>query len=153
MPSAKSSLKAHFISPSSKAQIFFHQLHYLQLLIILLNRGQGNAVSKKITRTNNASSLSTKIQSLTTKKITGSNNTSSLSEDNTKDELKLKHNNFFSMERHSCFKKLDAIIQDIKILSFEIDELLMRFKEPLKRNSSFFNENNKVHVIPLKCVK
>ena len=96
--------------------------------------------------------MSTKIQSLTTKKITRSNNTSSSSEANTKDELRLKQNNFFSKERHSCFKKLDVVIQDVKILSFEIDELLMRFKKPLKRISSFFNDNNKLHIIPLKHI-
>ena len=40
----------------------------------------------------------------------------------------MKQNNFFSKKRQSCFKKLDAIFQDIKIFSFKIDELLMRFK-------------------------
>ena len=112
--SAKSFSKANFISPTSLSAISNH----------LTSKLQGNAANKKITRANNASSLSTKIQSLTTKKITRSNNTSSLSEANTKDELRLKQNNFFSKERHSSFKKLDAVIQDIKILKFEIDNQL-----------------------------
>ena len=140
--STKSSSKAHFISPISLPAIANHPTSDFQ----------GNAENKKIARVNKTSSLSNKNQVLTNKKITRSSNTSSLSKANTKNLLSLRQNNFFSKERHSSFKKLDAVIQEVETLSSEIDELLMRFKKPLNRPSSFFNDNNKLHIIPFKHI-
>ena len=76
-------------------------------------------------------------------KTVRSSNTNSLFKGSNKNQFSLEENNFVIKKRDSSFKKLNAVIQEVMIILSEIDDLFIRFKNPINKSLlSFSNKAN-----------